>query len=73
MIELQTRGHNGIGSTRHGKKLRRNKAPGPDGVQTEITKWLDDGNIAHMAKIFNRWWKGGQMETELTRAEVVSL
>jgi hypothetical protein len=59
--------------TRVIKRLKRNKAPGPDGIPTEIMQWLDNDNIREMTRLLNGWWNGGSVDKELTRAEVVSL
>ena len=44
------------------KNLKRNKAPGPDGIHTEMMKWLDDENIRGLTTLMNKWWNGSPVE-----------
>lgn len=52
------------------KKLKRRKAPGPDNIQTEFIKELDDTNKLHLLTKLNEWWEG-EIPEEMTKARVV--
>lgn len=38
------------------RKAKRNKAPGPDNIETELFKELDDENLTEVLGIMNNWW-----------------
>ena len=38
------------------KKLKRDKAPGPDGLPTDFFKELDYLNKVYILSILNKWW-----------------
>ena len=37
------------------KKLKRRKAPGPDGIPTELCKELDEVNLQHVLDVITGW------------------
>ena len=55
------------------RKLKRNKAPGPDGVPTECYKDMHEDQLKFVLEIINNWWAGAPIETEATRAQVILL
>ena len=55
------------------KALRKGKATGPDGIQIEIIKTLNEENLKTILQLINTWWTTQATPEELTQAEVVSL
>ena len=55
------------------KKLKKGKAPGPDGITTDALKDLTLINRVALLKLLNTWWEAGEFPTGLTSANVVSL
>ena len=55
------------------KTLKTNKAPGPDGMVTELYKHLDEDNIKNLAQILNQMWTEEKVTTDFTQADVVSI
>eukprot|EP00973_Karenia_brevis_P076890 10678553-Karenia_brevis.AAC.1 len=38
-------------------KLKRHKAPGPDGIKTEIFREMDPDVVHKLVPLFNQWWE----------------
>ena len=55
------------------RKLKRNKAPGPDGVPTECYKDMHEDQLKLVLEMINNWWAGAPIATEATRAQVILL
>ena len=55
------------------KKAKNHKAPGPDGIQMELIKWLDAENRTAVLQIVNEWWRGNAMTDDVLKARVVSI
>ena len=53
------------------KKMKRNKAAGPDEMPMELLIFLDDGNLKPVMDI--SWWNSGTFPDTLSRAHVASL
>jgi len=53
--------------------LKTNKAPGPDGMVTELYKHHDEENIKNLAQLLNQMWTEEKVSTDFTQAEVVSI
>ena len=55
------------------KKLKRNKATGPDNTQAELYQWLDHNSIFYLTNILNAMWKYRHLPEALSEATVVSI
>ena len=55
------------------KVAKNNKQPGPDDVQMELLKWLDDSNRRCFLHLINDWWVQRKAPKELFIARVVPL
>ena len=57
------------------KRLKRNKAPGPDGITAEIYKAIaeDEEIINALLEILNNWWINAETPEELTKANIASI
>ena len=53
------------------KKLKYRKAPGPDGITTDILKELDEDLITELNKLITEWWTKENIPEEELRARVV--
>lgn len=54
-------------------KLKRNKAPGVDGVKMEFVKELDDAGREKVRSILNQFWKDEKVPGKIRRAKVALL
>jgi hypothetical protein len=54
-------------------RLKRRKAPGPDGVPIELFKEMNEENRKEVLRILNEWWEGEEIPQEALRAKVVLL
>ena len=50
------------------KKMRSNKAPGPDRITTEMVKVLDDFGIEKITKLANEMHDNGKIPENLSRS-----
>ena len=50
------------------KKMRNNKAPGPDGITTETINALDDFGIDNITKLANEISDNGKIPEDLCRS-----
>ena len=48
-------------------KLKKGKAPGPDGVQNELFLLLDDDNIMLLLDFYNAIWDKGEVPADWKR------
>ena len=55
------------------KKLKVNKATGPDNIPTECLKALDDANILHLTSLCNHIYKSGHIPDELVRSVFIRI
>ena len=55
------------------KKLKTNKAPGPDGTATELFKFLDQDNVISWTECLNSLWRIKKVPDELVQAHIASL
>lgn len=55
------------------KRFKKGKAPGPDGITTDLVKDLNDENIEHLAKLKRKWWTKKEVPNTITLARVMSL
>jgi len=55
------------------KKLKTNKAPGPDGTASELFKFLDQDNVISWTECLNRLWRIKKVPDELVQAHIASL
>ena len=55
------------------RKLKTNKAPGPDGAITEPFKFLDSENFASLTKCFNTLWNAKYVPDDFAFAYIASL
>ena len=53
------------------RKLKRNKAAGPDGIPVDVYKELDKDSLELLRGLINGWWHGEEISTEVTQAQVV--
>ena len=37
--------------------MKKGKAPGPDGITTELIKWLSTDNKLLLLATINKWWE----------------
>ena len=52
------------------KRLKKNKATGPDEIPMEVIKELDDENISMLCDILNIWWREEEIEEQYLQATV---
>lgn len=52
-------------------KVKRNKAPGPDGIGPEILKELDEDGISELAGVLNKWFQEEHIPEDMLKAKVV--
>jgi len=55
------------------KKLKRDKAPGPDGLPSDFFKELDYLNKIYILSIINNWWTEEKIDDEELLANVVMI
>ena len=55
------------------KFSKNNKRPGPDGLQMELSTWLNSGNRQCLLNLVNSWWLNKKAPTELFLARVVPI
>ena len=55
------------------RKLKRQKAPGPDQVPIGFFKDTDREQLDMFLQLLDSWWNGEQMPTEATQAQVTFL
>ena len=53
------------------KKLKRGKAPGPDGIPIELYKEMDEDQLRLLLNLLNTWWNGTPTPLELTQSQVI--
>ena len=53
------------------KKLKRGKAPGPDGIPIELYKEMDEDQLRLLLNLLNTWWNGTPTPMELTQSQVI--
>ena len=52
-------------------KSKRNKAAGPDEIEAEVLKALDDHSLKMLEHLFNDWYQGEQIDPTALEARVV--
>ena len=55
------------------KVSKNNKQPGPDNIQMELLKWLNDDNRRRLLSLINTWWVTKSADVELFQARVVPI
>lgn len=55
------------------KKMKRNKAAGPDDIPMEYFKWLDDTALEFVRELINIWWNDGTFPEDKLRANIASI
>ena len=55
------------------KKLKRNKAPGPDGLPVDCYKEMDALQLQRLLETINHWWNGSEIPGSVTQAKVIPL
>jgi hypothetical protein len=55
------------------KKFKRGKAPGADGITTDLVKDLKEEGLEEIRKLIKKWWTKKEVPNTLTLARVVSL
>ena len=55
------------------KRLKRNKAPGPDDITTDFIKDLEEDNLEELRTLINDWWEAGKVPHDILCARVASL
>ena len=55
------------------QNISDNKSPGPDKMQGEIYKAMDNANKLMLLNLFNKWHKEMQIDSKLAQATVVSI
>ena len=55
------------------RKLKRNKAPGPDNIPIEFFKEMQEPQLQIILELINKWWNGEPIPAELTQAQVILL
>ena len=55
------------------KVSKNNKQPGPDNIQMELLKWLDEENRRKLLRLINSWWAETTADVELFQARVVPI
>ena len=53
--------------------LKRNKAPGPDKVVTELYKWLTGANVEYLLSLVNEIWQTETVPDSFLKAHIASL
>ena len=53
------------------EKLKRRKAPGPDGIPTELLKQMTNDNKRGLLRLLQKWWREEDIEEEELQARVV--
>lgn len=51
------------------KVSKNNKQPGPDNIQMELLKWLNDDNRRRLLSLINTWWVTKSADVELFSSE----
>ena len=54
-------------------KLKSNKAPGPDGISSDLFSLLDDTNTDRLLEFYNAIWDKGEVPDEWKEAIVISI
>ena len=54
-------------------KIKSSKAPGPDGLPSEVYTWLDQFNRRALLQVFNHIYSTGRTLTEWSLAAVVEI
>ena len=55
------------------KRFKKGKAPGPDGITTDLIKDLNWEALEEIQKMIARWWREQKVPDTITLARVVSL
>lgn len=55
------------------KKMKRNKASGPDDMPMEYFKWLDDPSLEYVLHILNGWWNQQHFIINKLKADTASI
>ena len=55
------------------KRLKKNKASGPDEIPIEFFKWLDDENLGRVLGLINSWWDQGVFPVDKLQAYFASI
>ncbi|MCS5642106.1 MAG: reverse transcriptase family protein, partial [Dehalococcoidia bacterium] len=55
------------------KKMKKNKAPGPDEIPVDLIKCMDEGNLQIILEMINKWRRAGALPESLTQADVVTI
>ena len=55
------------------QKFKKSKAPGPDGITTDLVKDLGWEALDAIQKMIKKWWKERKVPDSITLARVVSL
>ena len=55
------------------KVSKNNKQPGPDNIQMELLKWLNDDNRKRLLTLINIWWVEKSADAEIFQARVVPI
>lgn len=55
------------------KKMKRNKACGPDDIPIEYFKWLNDPSLEYVLDLLNQWWNGQQFPINKLKADIASI
>jgi len=53
------------------RKLKKNKAPGPDGIPSEVIKNLNEDNLERLLAVYNSCWEKGEFPQEWKHARLV--
>ena len=54
-------------------KLKRIKAPGPDGIPVEFFKNMKKKQLELVLDLLNTWWNGADITEEVTKEKVILL
>ena len=55
------------------KVSKNNKQPGPDNIQMELLKWLNDDNRKRLLSLINTWWVEKSADAKIFQARVVPI
>ena len=55
------------------KRLKRNKAAGPDDIPIELFQFLDDGNRKRVLNLINHWWNRSVFPEDKLTAYIASI
>ena len=55
------------------KTCKNDKQPGPDELQMELLKWLNNDNRESLLNMINSWWCLGEAPDALFKARVVPI